>query len=44
MTADELMNFEANHIVLATGASWRRDGLASITANRLTAERYSDAG
>ena len=26
MTADELMNFEANHIVLATGASWRRDG------------------
>ena len=26
MTTDDVLNFEADHIVLATGAEWRRDG------------------
>ena len=29
MTADDILDFGADHVVLATGSRWRRDGIGS---------------
>ncbi len=36
MTADEAVGFGADHIVIATGATWRRDGIGSTRFQPLT--------
>src|SRR5262249_14625723 len=35
MTADDVLNFGADHVVLATGGSWRRDALGGVVEEPL---------